>query len=168
MKRYNLRIVSVLLLLLAFSGALGLVSAQEDTLNILYWQAPSTLNFYLAGGTKEIDAASLVLEPLARYNEQGEMIPWLVEEIPTVENGGVAEDLTQITWKITPGITWSDGTPLTADDVIFTWQYCTDEATGCSYLEKFDDITSIEAPDPNTVVINFGVPKPFPYGAFVG
>jgi len=168
MKIFNLRIVSVMLLLLAFVGAFGLVSAQEDTLNILYWQAPSTLNFYLAGGTKEIDASSLVLEPLARYNEQGEMIPWLVEEIPTVENGGVSEDLTQITWKITPGITWSDGTPLTADDVIFTWQYCTDEATGCSYLEKFDDIVSIEAPDPNTVVITFGVPKPFPYNAFVG
>lgn len=168
MKSSNLRIAGCLLLLLVFIGAVGLVSAQEDTLNILYWQAPSTLNFYLAGGTKEIDASSLVLEPLARYNENGEMIPWLVEEIPTVENGGVTEDLMQITWKIRPGITWSDGTPLTAQDVIFTWQYCTDEATGCSYLEKFDDITSIEAPDDNTVVITFGVPKPFPYAAFVG
>jgi peptide/nickel transport system substrate-binding protein len=168
MKRSNLRIVSVLLLLLAFSGALSLVSAQEDTLNILYWQAPSTMNFYLAGGTKEIDASSLTLEPLARYNENGEMIPWLVEEIPTVENGGVSEDLTQITWKITPGLLWSDGTPFTSADVIFTWQYCTDEATGCSYAEKFDDITSIEAVDDTTVTITFGVPKPFPYSPFVG
>jgi hypothetical protein len=33
----------------------------------------------------------------------GELVPWLVEEIPTVENGGVSEDLTSITWKITPG-----------------------------------------------------------------
>jgi peptide/nickel transport system substrate-binding protein len=45
------------------------------------------------------------------------MVPWLAEEIPTVENGGVSEDLTSITWKITPGIMWSDGTPFTSADV---------------------------------------------------
>ena len=39
--------------------------------NIIYWQAPSTMNPYLSGGTKEIEAASLVLEPLARYDETG-------------------------------------------------------------------------------------------------
>jgi len=167
MKKF--RIVSILLLVSLFLGVVGVVAPQDgDTLNILYWQAVSSMNFYLAGGTKEIDASSLTLEPLARYNENGELIPWLVEEIPTVENGGVSEDLTQITWKIKPGILWSDGTPFTSADPIFTWQYCTDEATGCSYLEKYADIASIEAVDDLTLTITFNVPKPFPYNAFVG
>ena len=41
---------------------------------MLYWQAPSILNPYLSGGTKDIHAASLILEPLARYDENGDMV----------------------------------------------------------------------------------------------
>ena len=60
---------------------------RDGHLNILYWQAASTVNPYLSGGTKDIEAASLVIEPLAHYDENGNMVPMLVEEIPTVENG---------------------------------------------------------------------------------
>ena len=90
-----------MLILAVIMGTFGIAVAQEgDTLNILYWQAVSTLNPYLSGGTKDIEAASLVVEPLARYNELGELVPWLVDEIPTVENGGVSEDLLTVTWKL--------------------------------------------------------------------
>ena len=71
---------------------------------ILYWQAASNLNPYQSGGTKEIDAASIVIEPLARYDENGQLVPFLAAEIPTVENGGVSEDLTTITWKLKEGV----------------------------------------------------------------
>ncbi|MEQ9257758.1 MAG: peptide ABC transporter substrate-binding protein [Roseovarius sp.] len=140
----------------------------DGQVNILYWQAPSILNPYLSGGTKDIEAASLVLEPLARYDETGKMLPWLVDEIPTVENGGVAEDLTSITWRLSEGLTWSDGTALTSADVKFTWEYCTAEGGGCAQVEKYGGIESIETPDARTVVIRFDGPKPFPYTAFVG
>ena len=69
------------------------------TVNILYWQAASTMNPYLSGGTKDIHAGSVVLESLARYDETGKLVPWLAEEIPTVENGGISEDLMSITWN---------------------------------------------------------------------
>ncbi|MGB0496903.1 MAG: peptide ABC transporter substrate-binding protein [Rubricella sp.] len=140
----------------------------DGQLNIIYWQAPSLLNPYLSGGTKELEAASLVIEPLARYNENGEMVPWLVDEIPTVENGGVSEDLTQITWVLSEGITWSDGTPLTAADAVFTWQYCTHPEGGCAQLSNYTDVENVEAVDDRTIRITFSVPKPFPYGPFVG
>ena len=77
---------------------------RDGHLKILYWQAVSTVNPYLSGGTKDIEAASLVLEPLARYDDTGTMIPALAAEIPTVENGGVAADLKSITWR--SGRTW--------------------------------------------------------------
>ena len=48
---------------------------KDGQLNLLYWQAPSIINAYLSGGTKDIEAASLVLEPLARYDETGAMVP---------------------------------------------------------------------------------------------
>ena len=137
-------------------------------LTVIYWQAASTMNAYLSGGTKDIEASSMVLEPLARYDEAGNLVPWLATEIPTGENGGVAEDLTSITWKLKDGIVWSDGTPFTADDVVFSGEYCLDPDMGCNALSAFADVESVEALDELTVKINFSRPKPFPYGPFVG
>jgi peptide/nickel transport system substrate-binding protein len=108
-----------------------------------------------------------VLEPLARYDEVGNLMPWLAEEIPTVENGGVSEDLKSITWNIKPGILWSDGTPLTAEDAVFTAEYCLEPDLGCNSAPQYADIESVEALDDLTVRVNFTVPKPFPYGPFV-
>ncbi|PZX17660.1 peptide/nickel transport system substrate-binding protein [Palleronia aestuarii] len=141
---------------------------RNGQLNIIYWQAPSTLNPFLSGGTKEVESASLILEPLVRFNETGEMVPFLATEIPTVENGGVAEDYTSITWNLKEGVTWSDGSPLTAEDVVFTWEYCTHPEGGCAQSSYFDGVESVEAVDDTTVRVNFTEPKPFPYTAFVG
>lgn len=170
MKRSLLKVMSLVLVLVMATGALGTAVAQDDgdTLNILYWQAVSTLNPYLSGGTKDIEAASLILEPLARYDETGTLVPWLAEEIPTLENGGVSEDLTTITWTLQEGLVWSDGSPLTSEDVVFTWEYCTNDETGCNALSYFTDVTNVEAVDDLTVTVTFGLAKPFPYGPFVG
>ena len=140
----------------------------DGQLNIIYWQAPSILNPFLSGGTKDIESASLVIEPLARYDETGAMVPWLAAEIPTLENGGVSEDLTSITWTLKEGILWSDGTPLTAADVVFTADYCMDPSGGCQQLAAFNDVERVEAVDDLTVRVTFSKPKPFPYGPFVG
>ncbi len=136
--------------------------------NIIYWQAASILNPYLSGGTKDIDASSMVIEPLAHYDENGNMVPTLVTEIPTVANGGVSEDLTSITWKLKPGLKWSDGSDVTSADVVFTANYCMDPSGGCQQLAKFADVEKVEALDDMTVKITFSKPKPFPYGPFVG
>ena len=137
-------------------------------LNILYWQAASTVNPYLSGGTKDIEAGSMVLDPLVHYDENGNMVPVLVEEIPTVENGGVASDLRSITYRIRKDVQWSDGTPLTAHDVVFSGEYCLHPDAGCNAASYFTDVTGFEALDDHTVKISFGVAKPFPYGPFVG
>ena len=136
--------------------------------NIIYWQAASIMNPYLSGGTKDVDAASMVVEPLARYDDQGNMVAYLVDEIPTVGNGGVSADLTSITWKLSEGLKWSDGSAVTSADVVFTGEYCMNEEGGCQQLAKFGGVSSIEALDDLTVKITFDAPKPFPYGPFVG
>ncbi len=140
----------------------------DGQVNIIYWQAPSILNPFLSGGTKDTEAASLIVEPLARYDETGKMVPWLVNEIPTVQNGGVSADLTSITWKIKSGIKWSDGSDFTAHDVKFTAEYCMHPEGGCAQVTKFEGVTNVEALDDLTVKVTFGAPTPFPYGPFVG
>lgn len=162
-------------LLLATALAMGAASTtsiaergSDGQLNIIYWQAASILNPYLSGGTKDIESSSMVIEPLARYDQDGNLVPYLAAEIPTVDNGGVSEDLTSITWKLRDDVKWSDGSDFTSADVVFTGNYCMDETGGCQQLAKFSDVTGIEALDDHTVKITYGVAKPFPYGPFVG
>ena len=140
----------------------------DGQVNIIYWQAPSTMNPFLSGGTKEVEASSMVIEPLIRFDETGAIVPWLVTDIPSVANGGISEDLTQITWTLKEGILWSDGTPFTSADVKFTYDYCTHPEGGCAQITKFEGIESIETPDDLTVVINFANPTPYPFAAFGG
>jgi peptide/nickel transport system substrate-binding protein len=137
-------------------------------LTILSWQAITTLNPHLATGVKDFNGATVILEPLARYNEQDELVPFLAAEIPTIENGGIAADGASVTWKIKPGLKWSDGSDFTIDDIIFTWRYCTDEATGCTNKTSFDPIANIEPIDDTTFKIIWKEPNPNPYISFVG
>ncbi|MXZ50404.1 MAG: peptide ABC transporter substrate-binding protein [Rhodobacteraceae bacterium] len=162
----KLFVITLALIVMATSGFA--MRGSSGHVNILYWQAPSILNPYLSGGTKELEAASLIIEPLARYDENGNMVPWLAESIPTTENGGVSDDLKTITWKIRDGLVWSDGSAFTSADVVFTHEYCTHPEGGCAQGQKFEDVVSVEALDDLTVKVTFGIEKPFPYGPFVG
>jgi peptide/nickel transport system substrate-binding protein len=149
-------------------GAAQAERGSDGNLNVLYWQAVSILNPFLSSGTKDVEASSAVIEPLAKYDEAGNMVTALVTEIPTVDNGGVSADLKSITWKILPDLVWSDGTPFTAHDVVFTAEYCMAPDGGCQQLPKFTDVEKVEAIDDKTVKVTFSVAKPFPYGPFVG
>jgi peptide/nickel transport system substrate-binding protein len=137
-----------------------------DTLRILYWQAPTILNTHLATGTKDFDASRLILEPLAAIGPDGSYVPLLVEEIPTVANGGVEDNGRIITWKLRKDVKWSDGTDFTAEDVVFTWQYCADPKTACTTAAYFVDIENVEAVDPYTVRVTWKTPRANPYFAF--
>src|SRR5579875_2471519 len=99
------------------------------TLKLLWWQGPTLLNPHFATGTKDQDGSGLFYEPLARWDAAGNLIPMLAAEIPSQENGGLAEDGKSVTWKLKQNVTWHDGEKFTADDVVFNWQYASDPAT---------------------------------------
>jgi len=164
--RVKLTLLAVLFILSTLFGGVGMAQDMSEV-TILYWQASSILNPYLSSGTKDIDASSIVLEPLANISPAGTMVPVLAAEIPTLDNGGVSEDLTSITWTLKEGVVWSDGSPVTAEDVIFTWEYCTHPDAGCTYDDSFDGVISVEDVGMNQVKITFDGPKPYPYLPFV-
>ena len=143
-------------------------SGGEETLTLHYWQPPSLPFPYLSAGDKDEDAAAVTLEPLANYDPDGNLISKLAIEIPTIENGGVSQDLLSITWRLKDGLKWSDGSDMTANDAAFTWRYCVDADTGCVRKDAFDGVASVEAIDDLTVRIAFDAPTPYPYGVFVG
>ncbi|MDX5412977.1 MAG: peptide ABC transporter substrate-binding protein [Rhodobacterales bacterium] len=154
--------------LVAIAPAAFAERGADGHVNVIYWQAPSILNPYLSGGTKDLESSSMIIEPLGRYDPDGQMFPLLAEEIPTLENGGVSEDLTSITWKLKPGLLWSDGTPVTANDVKFSADYCMHPEGGCAQAAKFDGVSSVEVIDDLTVKVTFSEAKPNPYGPFMG
>jgi peptide/nickel transport system substrate-binding protein len=154
--------------LVALAPAAFAERGADGHVNIIYWQAPSILNPYLSGGTKDLESASMIIEPLGRYDETGAMVPFLAAEIPTLENGGVNEDLTEITWTLKPGLLWSDGTPVTANDVKFSADYCMHPEGGCAQAAKFEGVSAIDVIDDLTVKVTFTESKPNPYGPFMG
>ena len=107
--RYSLLALGALL---ALSQAATAQRGSSGHVNVIYWQAPSILNPYLSGGTKDLESSSLVLDPLIKFNEKGEMVAALAEDVPTVANGGFSADFKTITYKLKKGLKWSDGTPL--------------------------------------------------------
>jgi peptide/nickel transport system substrate-binding protein len=153
---------------MAFAPAAFAERGSDGHLSIIYWQAPSILNPYLSGGTKDIESSSMIIEPLGRYDQNGNLVAYLAEEIPTVANGGVSEDLTSINWKLKSGLLWSDGSPVTSADVKFTADYCMNPEGGCAQGAKFDGVTSIDIVDDLTVKVTFAQAMPNPYGPFMG
>jgi len=140
-------------------GMDGRTRGEGGELRLIQWQAPSLLSPHVATGDKDNLAAQPILEPLMHYLPDGTLIPTLITEVPTVENGLLAEDLKSVTYKLLDGVTWADGEPLTADDVLFTWEWVIEPANASTSAGVFEAIESIEVIDPLTVQVFFAEPN---------
>lgn len=127
----------------------------NDTLTILYWQAPTVLNPHMAQAAKDRAACRITYEPLASYDRNGNLVPFLAAEIPSLENGGVAADGKSVTWKLKQRVRWSDGEPFTAADVLFTYRFATDPAIRAPTSGSYSAIQTVEATDDYTVCVRF-------------
>jgi peptide/nickel transport system substrate-binding protein len=134
----------------------------------LWWQAPTLLNPHFANGTKDQDACRIFYEPLASYDPDGNVVPVLAAEAPSLQNGQVAKDGMSVTWKLKKNVVWHDGQPFTADDVVFTWEYVMDPGTAAVTIGPYRDIVRIDKLDSHTVKIGFKSATPFWSAAFCG
>ncbi|MCS6996780.1 MAG: peptide ABC transporter substrate-binding protein [Casimicrobiaceae bacterium] len=137
------------------------------TLKLLWWQGPVHLNPHFASGTKEQEGSRIFYEPLAAWDNDGNLVPVLAAEIPTRENGGLSPDGRSVTWKLKRGVTWHDGQPFTADDVVFNWEYCRNPETATVNIATYRDI-QVTKVDSHTVRVTFPRPTPFWAEPFVG
>jgi peptide/nickel transport system substrate-binding protein len=92
-----------------------------------------------------------------RGAETAEIVPVLAVEVPTQENGGISEDGLQYTVKMRPEATFADGSALTADAVVFSYERTRAMKLGVDFL--LDQIDTVEAVDPQTV--RFTLKQPF-------
>jgi peptide/nickel transport system substrate-binding protein len=76
------------------------------------------------------------------------------------ESWSVSEDQLTWTYDIRHGMTWHDGTPVTAHDVNWTYNLIlTDEAAGSLYIDYLRNVTEVKALDDYTLSITTEVPK---------
>jgi peptide/nickel transport system substrate-binding protein len=136
-------------------------------LKVLWWQAPTLLNPHFATGTKDSDGSRIFYEPLASWDPNGNLVAVLAAELPSLENGGLAEDGRSVTWKLKQGVQWHDGVPFTADDVVFNWDYARNSATAAVTSGTYKDV-QVEKVDLHTVRVQFAAPQPFWADAFCG
>ncbi|NJL94233.1 MAG: peptide ABC transporter substrate-binding protein [Anaerolineae bacterium] len=149
-----LLLVAVLLLPAALP-----VGAQTKAVTIAYTQELDTLNpmysvMFFVGTTRD-----LYLLGAWTFDDELQPTPRLVTEIPSQENGGLNEDGTVLTMTLRNDIFWSDGEPITSADFVFTYEMIM--ADGNAPVTRFpyeDFVTSVEAPDDQTVVVNFREP----------
>ncbi len=153
------------------AGTEGKTRGQDGELKVLLWQAVTQLNSHVSSGTKDFIAADIVNEPLMRFLPDGSLLANLAAEVPTVENGQLAEDFTSVTITLKEGVLWSDGEPFTADDVVYTWEWITNPENNSVHLETWGVISAIEAVDDTTVKATYAAPNltwyvPFTNGTY--
>ncbi|MCK6577640.1 MAG: peptide ABC transporter substrate-binding protein [Anaerolineae bacterium] len=162
----NLRRVVSVAVIVALTLMLAIVptSAQgESVLTVGFAQEPDSMNGFYSSMAFAQWANDLVQASLWDIDENLQAVPVLVDEIPTVENGGISEDYMSYTIRLKEGLTWSDGTPYTAADLVFTYQMLEDSAN--NFLQGStisESVESVELIDDLTFKLTFNAPKPFP------
>jgi peptide/nickel transport system substrate-binding protein len=128
-------------------------------LRVRLWFAPEHAFAHLPGFPPSAsEVSSLILEPLLSYAPDGSLLANLVTEVPTKENGGLSEDLTAVTLNLKEGVLWSDGEPFTADDVVWTWQWITDDSNGSVNRWLWEQIRAVEVVNLMTVQVIYAKP----------
>lgn len=154
----------VFVLMLALSVAVAPMAAQDvPTLTVGFSQEPDSLNGLYSSMAFAQWANDLVQASLWDIDDNLEAVPVLVNEVPSVENGGISEDYLTYTITLKEGLLWSDGTPLTTDDLVFTYQMIQDPANNLIQGGNIADaLVAVTAVDELTFTLEFNIPKPFP------
>jgi peptide/nickel transport system substrate-binding protein len=95
------------------------------------------------------------------YDDAEVLQPRLAERVPSAENGDwkISPDgRMETAWTLRNGVTWQDGTPLTAADFVFTIQVNQDKEIGIVNPAALDLVETVEAPDPRRVVVRWKSP----------
>ena len=126
------------------------------TLTVAIWQEPNTLNPLYGTQTVAQVVWEVAVEGLVRADPDGNYIPVLATQTPTLKNGGVKLNGSRldVTYKLLSGVKWSDGQPFSSADVKFTWETILKDPK-VSTREGYDKIDSVDTPDAQTVILHY-------------
>lgn len=119
---------------------------------------PPSFNAIVADTGYDAMVMELTMLGLTDIDPEGNIFPELAAEVPTADNGGVVVDeeagTMQVTWRLRQDVQWQDGRPVTADDVLFTWNAIADPETG-TWMQGIDYIGDVTKVDDYTFAISY-------------
>jgi len=127
-------------------------------------QEPEILNEAVNTMVAGVYVCNLVFSKFVKHDDRMELVPDLITEIPTVENGGISSDHLTYTYHLRPDAVWHDGKPVTSADVEFTYRVMMHPDINVETRQGWDIIDRVETPDPHTVVFHLSEV----YANFVG
>lgn len=125
-----------------------------SSLNVYLYQEPAGLFSPLAPSSgPDNQVMAFLHEGLLGVDPNYELQPRLAESYE------VSEDATTFTFQLREGLQWSDGTPFTAKDVLFTYELLADPKTTSATAGNYTAVAGFSAPDDNTFVIKATTPN---------
>jgi len=133
-------------------------AAQAQTVNVSLNADIRSLN---PGVNRDDNTDTVVLhlvEGLVALRENGGVGPLLAEKVATSKDG------LSYTFTLRKGVKFHNGAPLTAADVLWSWNRYMDPKTDWRCLSEFDGrnglkVDAVTAPDPQTVVMRINKPN---------
>jgi len=131
---------------------------------------PESLDPHKTSTTYEADILRDMFMGLVIQDAKADLIPG------AAESWTVSDDGKTYTFKMRAGATWSDGSPVTADDFVYSWRRLQDPATAAEYAsmlyvvqgaEEINtgkaavDTLGVKAVDPNTLEVTLKAPTPY-------
>ena len=117
-------------------------------------QEPEILNEAVNSMVASVYVCNLIFSKFVKYNDRMELVPDLIEEIPTVENGGVSRDYLTYTYHIRKDARWHDGAPVTSYDAKFSYEVMMHPDINVETRQGWDVIDRVDTPDSHTVVFH--------------
>ena len=164
---------NISLVLLAVLLAVSLLGCQQKSsstpatdlksITIVIPEDPPSFNPIITDTGYDALVMELVMLGLSDIDPDGNVFPELASELPSIENGGVVVDeaagTMNVTWKMREDVQWADGKPVTADDVLFTYNAIINPETG-GWIPGIDYIDSIDKVDAYSFTVNYNAIYP--------
>ena len=110
---------------------------------------PSNLVAMIAGDSASSAIAANIFNTLIKYDENLNHAPELASQWI------ISDDQKTITFKLKENLFWADGTPLTSDDVLFTWRLVTDPNTRTPYASDYLLVKDAQTPNKQTFTVTY-------------
>ncbi len=145
----------VLLVLVLVISVSGLAAADNDTLIIGSGAEAIGLDPRLETDVPSFERINVIMEPLVKFDVDMNLMPLLASDWEFSDNS-----LT-LTFHLQKGVTWHDGTPFTAHDVKYTYEWVLNPDNGASNRGLYQDISEIEVVNDHEV--KFHLAKPYSF-----
>jgi peptide/nickel transport system substrate-binding protein len=117
-------------------------------------QEPEILNEAVNSMVASVYVCNLIFSKFVKYDDSMELVPDLIEEIPTVENGGVSSDYLTYTYHIRRNARWHDGVPVSSYDAKFSYEVMMHPDVNVETRQGWDIVDRVDTPDSHTVVFH--------------